>query len=115
MCIDKTLHVINISLCVVIIGLVSGLYIHISGDSPVNIDPVTELLDFVNSARYPFPYQEFDRPDLGACCNGLCSGDTCYVGPLYSLDSLSCNHCCFHLVELNSCVAETCACYANGQ
>lgn len=115
MCIDKTLHIISICLSVVVIGLVAGLYGYVDVTSSTDFDPVIELLDFVNSARYPFPYQEFARPDLGACCNGLCSGDVCYVGAIYALDSQSCNHCCFHLVEPNSCVAETCACYANGQ
>lgn len=115
MCIDKTLHIISICIGVITIGLLAGLYGFVDSEAPASVDPLYELLDFVNSARYPFPYQEFARPDLGSCCNGLCSGDTCYVGPLYALDSQSCNHCCFHLVELDSCVNQVCACYANAQ
>jgi hypothetical protein len=116
MCIDKTLHIISIALGVIAIGLIAGLYGYVDVENPgYNFDPLTELLDFVNSAKYPFPYEEFARPDLGACCAGLCSGDLCYVGPEYSLDSRSCNRCCFHLVEPDSCVGSECTCYANSQ
>ncbi len=104
---------------VIIILLLLGLYplYHEKGldDYAPNLAILDEAIGFMNSAHYPLPYEELERPDQGACCNALCSGDLCFVGTQYTFDSRSCNLCCFHLVEPDSCVGDECACYANNQ
>lgn len=117
-CPDKIL--LGLVLASVWIGIIlnGGLYGYIDSlDSASNpsLALLDELATFVNSAHYPLPYEEFARPDQGGCCHALCSGDTCFVGTAYALDSRTCNKCCFHLVEPGSCTGSECACYANTQ
>ncbi len=118
-CTDKIFQVATLVGVLICISLLAGLYGYIDTTSSLEDNPgfavLDELATFVNTAHYPLPYEEFSRPDQGACCHALCSGDTCFAGTAYTLDSRSCNLCCFHLVEPNSCDGHECACYANDQ
>jgi hypothetical protein len=116
MCVTNTLLVALIVIGIINIGLTGGLYGENDlDDYAPNLAALDEVIGFINSAHYPLPYEEFERPDQGSCCNALCSGDTCFVGTAYTFDSRSCNLCCFHLVEPDSCTGDECACYANSQ
>lgn len=116
MCVTNGLLTVVVVLNIVVIGMLGGLYgKNDLGDYAPNLAALDEIVGYINSAHYPLPYEEFDRPDQGGCCNALCSGDTCFVGTAYTFDSRSCNLCCFHLVEPASCVGNECACYANSQ
>jgi hypothetical protein len=117
MCVTNTLLLVVIALVVTDLALTGVLVSR--NDSLSDYAPNLAILDtaigFINSAHYPLPYEELERPDQGGCCHALCSGDTCFVGTEYTFDSRSCNLCCFHLVEPDSCDGAECACYANNQ
>lgn len=116
MCVTNGLLVVVIVGLAINIGLTGGLYgKNDLSDYAPNLAFVNEVVGYMNSAHYPLPYEEFERPDQGSCCNALCAGDTCFVGTQYTFDSRSCNLCCFHLVEPDSCDGHECACYANSQ
>ncbi len=117
MCMTNVLLCFILAGVVINIGLSAGLYKHGTNleDYAPNLMILNEAIGYLNSAHYPFPYEELERPDQGGCCDGLCSGDLCFVGTVYTFDSRSCNLCCFHLVELDSCTGDECACYANNQ
>lgn len=79
-----------------------------------SISDIVTALELQDISRYPYPNDIVARPDLGECCNGLCSGETCYIGNgLTTLNPLHCNNCCRHLTAPASCVGSECLCYAN--
>jgi len=116
-CTEKIMLIAILVCCVIQLSLTGGLFGYIDSvdaDNPT-FDALAEAAQFINTAHYPLPYEEYDRPDQGACCNALCAGDTCFAGTAYTLDSRSCNRCCAHLIAPASCVGHECACYANSQ
>lgn len=122
-CTDKLTLVLCIILTIaaVQLGLTSWIFSRIDtedlDDNPA-FAALQEAARYINTAHYPLPFEEYVRPDQGACCNALCAGDTCFVGTAYTLDVRSCNRCCAHLIAPGSCAAHDgheCACYANSQ
>jgi hypothetical protein len=87
--------------------------------SDFDLEDISETvikLGLKDISRYPYPNDILERPDLGECCNGLCSGDHCYVGDGAStLLPTHCNNCCLRLTLPSSCTGSDCACYANLQ
>jgi len=94
------------------------LQVFYTGDgSDINFDDISEIIIKVglqDISRYPYPNDIIARPDLGDCCNGLCSGDPCFVGDgVVTLNPSHCNNCCLRLTSPASCMGSSCSCYSN--
>ena len=103
-----------------VIGTVGFVFIVITytnTDTEIDLTDVADIvtkLGLKDISRYPYPNDIVARPDLGECCNGLCSGETCYVGDgVVTLNPIHCNNCCNRLTAPNSCIGSDCICYAN--
>lgn len=81
-------------------------------DAQISSGAIAEYYDL---SHYPKPDEIFVSPSQGDCCDGLCAGSICFIGPLYLAEDTHCNHCCFRLLEPDSCVSDVCKCYANSQ